>query len=74
MIKKGKAITIKAKATPVSNKLKVKRHRKISFESSNPKVAKVSTKGRITAKSKGTCYIYAYAQNGVMKRIKIKVK
>lgn len=23
---------------------------------------------------KGTCYIYAYAQNGVYKKIKVKVK
>ena len=28
----------------------------------------------IKAKNKGTCYIYAYAQNGVFKKIKVTVK
>lgn len=74
VLKKGKSITLKATATPQSKKLKVKRHRKVAFESSNPKVTTVSSKGKIKAKAKGTCYIYAYAQNGVMKRVKITVK
>ncbi len=74
ILKKGKSITLKATATPQSKILKVKRHRKVAFESSNPKVATVSSKGKIKAMAKGTCYIYAYAQNGVMKRVKITVK
>ena len=74
VLKKGKSITIKAKATPQSKKLKVKRHRKVAFESSNTRIATVSNKGKIKAKAKGTCYIYAYAQNGIMKRIKITVR
>ena len=71
-LKKGKKFTIKAKA--VKGKLKVKNHRKIKFESSNTKVVKVTNKGKITAKKKGTATVYAYAQNGVYKKVKVKVK
>ena len=37
-------------------------------------VAKVSKKGVITAKSKGTCYIYVIGVNGVQKKVKVAVK
>lgn len=74
-LKKGKSFKLKAKAVPASKKLKVKKHRKIKYESSNPKVAKVSTSGKITAlKKKKTCYIYAYAQDGIAAKIKVTVK
>ncbi len=73
-LKKGKSFSIKATATPASKKLKVKKHRGLAFESSNRKIATVSSKGKVTAKKKGTCYIYVYAQNGVSKRIKVTVK
>ena len=49
------------------------RKKKAAFESSNIKVATVSDKGVIRTVGKGTCYIYAYAQNGVYARAKIKV-
>ena len=74
LAKKGKKFKLKAKATPASSKLKVKRHRKIAYESSDTSVATVSSKGVITAKKKGTCYVYAYAQNGVFRKIKVTVK
>ena len=35
---------------------------------------KLSWKKVSKAKKKGTCYIYAYAQNGVFKKIKVTVK
>lgn len=73
-IKKGKAITITTTLKPVSKKLKVKKHRGVCYESSDVKIATVNAKGKIVAKKKGTCYIYAYAQNGVSKRIKVTVK
>ena len=73
-IKKGKTFKLKTKLTAESKKLQVKEHRKVAFESSKTSIAKVSKKGKITAKKKGTCYIYAYAQNGVMAKIKISVK
>lgn len=46
----------------------------IRYESSNQEVAKVNSKGKITAKAKGSCYIYAYTQNGVYKKIKVTVE
>ena len=52
---------------------KVKQRRKLSWESTNENIAKVNKNGRITAVSKGTCFVYAYAQNGIMARIKVTV-
>ena len=46
----------------------------LKYASTNPKIAKVNSKGTITAVSKGTCYVYVYAQNGVYKKIKVTVK
>ena len=69
---KGKKFTLKAKAVKADKK--VKNHRAIKFESSNAKVVKVSSKGKLTGKKKGTATIYAYAQNGVYAKIKVKVK
>ncbi len=43
-------------------------------EHENKKVATVSKSGKITAKSKGSCYIYIFAHNGASKRIKITVR
>lgn len=70
---KGKTFRLKAKAIPASRKLKVHRHRRIAYESSNNKVASVSPSGVIKAKGSGTCYVYAYAQNGVFKMIRVTV-
>ena len=71
-LKKGKKFTIKAKEIKKNKKLS--RHRKTAYESSNPQVATVSKKGIVKAKKKGSCYIYVYAQNGIYKRLKVKVK
>ncbi len=73
-LKAGKSLKLKAKAVPQAKKLKVKKHVGIRYESTNNSVATVSKKGVVKAKSKGTCYIYAYAQNGVFKRITVTVK
>ena len=74
LAKAGKTFKLKAKAKAQSKKLKVQQHRAVKYESSNTAVATVSKKGKITAKKKGTCYIYAYSQSGIYKRIKITVK
>ena len=71
-LKVGK--TFKLKATLKNGKLKVKNHRKVAYETDNPKVATVSRSGKIKAVGKGTCYVYAYAQNGVFARCKVTVK
>ena len=73
-LKKNGKFRLKAKPVPQSKKLKVSRHRKISYESSNKKVAVVNRNGVITGKGKGTCYVYAYAQNGIFRKTKVTVK
>ena len=73
-VKKGKTVKLKNSVTKASKKLKLKKHRVVKYESSNPKVATVSGKGVVKGKAKGTCYVYAYAQNGASKKVKITVK
>ena len=54
---------------------KMKKHTAIThYESTNKEIATVNSKGKITAKGKGTCYVYVYAQNGVYLKIKLTVK
>ena len=72
-LKKGKTSKIKAKAVKKSKKLKLKSS-KLTYVSSNSKVATVSSKGKITAKKKGSCTITIYAENGVKTTVKVKVK
>ncbi len=73
-LKKGKTFKIKATAVPASKTRKVNQHRKLCYESSNQKIATVTTKGTIKAKKKGTCTIYVYAQSGSFGKITLKVK
>ena len=74
VIKKGKKFKLAGKQVPAIKRLKVKEHRKVTYESTNPKIATVSGKGVIKGKQRGTCYVYAYAQNGVFAKIKVTVK
>ena len=71
-LKKGKKFLLKVAVKYKGGKKNV--HRKVSYESSDTKVAAVNKKGLITAKRKGSCIIYAYAENGKCKKIKIKLK
>ena len=64
-----KSVTVKSSVVK-----KARKHVKIRYESTNTNIATVSKKGVVNAKAKGTCYIYAYAQNGVFKKIRIRVK
>ncbi len=73
-IKKGKSYTIKAKLVSADTKLALKKHRALSFESSNTKIATVSKKGVVKGVAKGTATIYVYAQNGVYATVKVTVK
>ena len=73
-LKAGKTFKLKAKTKAASKKLKVKKHRAVAYESSDTSVATVSSKGVIKAVGKGTCEVYAYAQNGVSAKIKVTVK
>ena len=63
-LKKGKKVTIKVKAAPVS---------KVTFKSSNKKVATVRSKGVVKAKKKGTATITVKC-NGITKKFKVTVK
>ena len=71
---KGKSFKLGAKQVVASKKLAVKKHRALKYESSDAAVATVSAKGVVKAKKAGTCYVYAYTQNGVSKAIKVTVK
>lgn len=73
-LKQGRKFKLKVKQIAKSKKVKLKKHRKTAFESDNQNVAVVSKKGVITAKKKGKCSVYVYAQNGVYKRVKVTVK
>jgi hypothetical protein len=70
----GKTTKLKVKQKPVKKKLKVKKHCPPRYETSNPRIAVVSTKGIIAGKAKGSCIVYVYAQNGVCKELKVTVK
>ena len=70
-LKKGKSVTIKGTAVKGSKKLVS--HRKVAYESTNPKVAKVTSKGKITAVAKGKCTIYVYSQSGLFKKVTVTV-
>lgn len=69
-IKKDKTLTLDLTTTfdqePVV-------YRDLSYASTVVRCAQVSSDGVITAKKKGTCTIYVYTQNGISKKIKIKV-
>ena len=72
-LRKGRKLRIKAKAVVQSKRQKVKKLIGLRYESTNTAIATVSAKGVIKARKKGLCYVYIYAQNGVYKRIKVKV-
>ncbi len=66
---------IRAKTVLWNKKKKVLKHvEALRYYTENKKVATVSKKGKITAKGKGTCTVYVIANNGVAKKIKVKVK
>ena len=71
-LKKGKSYTLKS--SEVKKDKKLKKYRALSYETSNKKIAAVSSKGKITAKKKGSCNIYVYAQNGISAKVKVTVK
>ena len=56
-LKKGKSFTIKPKLTPSGAEAK------ITYRSSNKKIATVNAKGKVTAKKKGTATITVKAGN-----------
>lgn len=63
-LKKGQKVTIKSKAAPAA---------KVTYKTSNKKVATVNSKGVVTAKKKGTAKITVKC-NGITKTFKVTVK
>lgn len=76
-IKKGNTSKITASVKSSDKKKKTVTYKKlkdIRYLSTDKTIATVSSKGKITAKKKGTCKIYVYAHNGVNKTITVTVK
>ena len=74
-LKKGKTSKIKATVTLVKKDAKQIKHvPALRYASSDKKIAKVSSKGKITAVSKGTATIYVYTNNGKRAKVKVTVK
>ncbi len=73
-MKIGASKTLSSHAMLPSGKKSENHIAEISYESSNARIVAVSSTGKIKAVSKGTCYIYCYAQNGVYKKVKVTVK
>ena len=67
-LKKGKTLTLKVTRTPITAT------EKITYASSNKKVATVSSKGKIKAKKKGKATITVKTSNGKKATCKITVK
>lgn len=77
ILKKGKSAYVKASLVSTSKKYNktMKEHNpSIRYISSAQAVATVNSKGKVTARGKGTCYIYCYGVNGVSRKVKITVK
>ena len=73
-LKSGKIFKLSGKACKDNKSLKLRNYRSIRYVSSNPNIAVVSSQGVVRGMRKGKCVIYAYAQNGVSKKISITVK
>lgn len=73
-LKRGKTFKLRAKAVPASKKLKVRTHIGMRYESSNKRIAIVSKKGVIKGMRTGTCYVFAYSQDGKTCVVKVTVK
>ena len=74
MLETGKSKTLSCQVI-LPKDMKLKEHTTvIRYETSNKNIATVNIRGKITANAKGTCYVYAYAQNGVYKKIKVTVE
>ncbi|MBO6164369.1 MAG: Ig-like domain-containing protein, partial [Lachnospiraceae bacterium] len=78
---KKKSLTVKVKkkvkisaSAAKPKKGKVKKYRKLSFESADKTIATVTSKGVVKGVKKGKVKIYVYAQNGLSATVTVKVK
>ena len=65
---KQKKVTLKATVNPKNANVK-----SVKWTTSKSKIAIVNSKGKVTAKKKGTCFIYATAKDGSKKAAKCKI-
>ncbi|MCR5543287.1 MAG: Ig-like domain-containing protein [Eubacterium sp.] len=74
-IKAKKTFKLKGKQVKSGKKIKVHTGKGgMRYESDNTAVATVDKTGKIKGVGKGKCTVYAYAQNGVFKKIKVTIK
>ena len=73
-LNKGKTFNLKNRVKVYSSKKVLLHTDKVRYVSSDSRVAKVNSKGRITAEKAGSCNIYAIVQNGRAAKITVTVK
>ena len=73
-LNKGKTFNLKNRVKVYSSKKVLLHTDKVRYVSSDSRVAKVNSRGRITAEKAGRCNIYAIAQNGMAAKITVTVK
>ena len=72
-IQASKSKKLKAKqVNPATGK--VKKCRKLRYESTDASIATVSKSGKVKGVAAGKCIVYAYAQNGIAKKVTVTVK
>ena len=74
-LKAGRSARLKATLEGVESGMKLLDHvRKVRWYSTNANVATVDANGRVKAVGKGSCTVYAIANNGVRNKAKVTVK
>ncbi|MCD8076954.1 MAG: Ig-like domain-containing protein [Lachnospiraceae bacterium] len=74
-LKVGKTKTLKVKTTLAETKKVLRKHMDVlTYSTTDKTIATVSSKGKIKAKKKGTCYIYVQAASGYYAKVKVTVK
>ena len=74
-LKVGMSTKLKCKVRKVRKGKRLLNHAaKLRYTSNDPSVAKVSKKGKITAKKAGTCKVYVQTCNGIWKTVKVTVR
>ena len=73
-LNKGKTFNLKNRVKVYSSKKVLLHTDKVRYVSSDSRVAKVNSRGRITAEKAGRCNIYAIVQNGRAAKITVTVK